>query len=65
MKNISLIARRSLLYFILIHFAIAISAWVFHSEVSFSLSLSVVCPILCGILGLLFEKTKPKQDTAS
>ena len=60
MKNIGRIARYSAPYFILINLAVLIGWLIFHSDVRFGLTLSVVCPILCGILSVLAEKNSHK-----
>ena len=61
MKNINRIIRYATPYFFLINIAICVSARVFHNDVHFGLALSVICPVLCGILSWCAEKNKKKQ----
>ena len=62
MKTINRIIRYAIPYFFLINTAILISARAFHDNIHFGLVLSVICPMLCGILSWCAEKTKRKQD---
>ena len=58
MKTISRVLRYAIPYFILINIAIFVSAQVFHNDVHFGLVLSVVCPLLCGLMSWCAEKNK-------
>lgn len=53
--------RYAIPYFFLINIAVIISAQVFHNDVHFGLVLSLICPVLCGILSWCAEKNKKKQ----
>ena len=61
MKTISRVLRYAIPYFILINIAIFVSAQVFHNDVHFGLVLSVVCPLLCGLMSWCAEKNKKEQ----
>lgn len=61
MKNINRIIRYAIPYFFLINIAIYISAGMFHNDVHFGLVLSVICPVLCGVLSWCAERNKRKQ----
>ena len=61
MKNINRIFRYAIPYFLLINIAIFVSAQVFHNDVHFGLALSLICPVLCGVLSWFAERNKNKQ----
>jgi len=61
MKSINRIFRYAIPYFLLINIAIFVSAQVFHNDVHFGLALSLICPVLCGVLSWFAERNKNKQ----
>jgi hypothetical protein len=61
MKSINRIFRYTIPYFLLINIAIFVSAQVFHNDVHFGLALSLICPVLCGVLSWFAERNKNKQ----
>lgn len=61
MKSINRIFRYAIPYFLLINIAIFVSAQVFHNNVHFGLALSLICPVLCGVLSWFAERNKNKQ----
>ena len=61
MKSINRIFRYAIPYFLLINIAIFVSAQVFHNDVHFGLALSLICPVLCGLLSWCAERNKNKQ----
>ena len=61
-KALGMIVRNIALFFVLINALLLVCALVFHVDALFGFSLSVICPILGGILSYLVERIRWKQD---
>ena len=65
MFKIERILTKSLIYFILINVILLIKGYINGEMFSaFCLSLSLICPILCGWMTVLWEQNKAKAEKA-